>query len=186
MKTKPAIILLLILLISSIVINVLTLSQNAALQEELTSMINKVDELENGDSRLLALINLQYTNQNYEEVKNIYNLFYAKHFDSPLLPEITSVYNSVIAAEEAERIAKEKEAQEQEQKRLQAVNKLYKNHDDVRNITFYEQKYYTHYNNNVRVGLIFSTCAVESNSKTKNLQESCIFLHDPFFSHIVG
>ncbi|KAF5043828.1 hypothetical protein DSECCO2_498230 [anaerobic digester metagenome] len=32
----------------------------------------------------------------------------------------------------------------------------------------------------------FSTCAVESNSKTKNLQESCIFLHDPFFSHIVG
>jgi hypothetical protein len=70
-----------------------------------------------------------------------------RHPDSKLFVEVKSIYEKIIKDEkekaEKERLLAEKEKQE----KLKALKKLKKNHDDVSDITWYKQPYFTHYTN---------------------------------------
>lgn len=130
-----------------------------------TELLNKISELEsqlddcqNGAEKLHAKMKLTYEKGDFQLCKDIYSEMEERHPDSELFSEVKSLYYKIIKAEkekaEKDRLLVEKKAREKKlkaerdkQEKLEALNKLRKEYDDVSGVTWYRQPYFTHYTN---------------------------------------
>ena len=114
---------------------------------------------------------LAFKNEDDEGIKKVVKLLEKYHIETPQCAEAKGYIETLakireqrrIAEErkkkaegkrkEAERIAKEKRKKEEENRRLAAVRRLRKEHDDVSNVTWYYNPYFTHYNNRFMTSL---------------------------------
>lgn len=116
-------------------------------EEKITGLEQQLDECNNGAEKLHAKIKLEFERKNYVASKGIYIEMEKRHPDSPLFSEVRQIYDKIIATEkkqEKERLAK---IEREKKERLKSLKRLKKDHDDVSNITWYKQPYYTHYAN---------------------------------------
>ena len=132
--------------------------KEAQLQNQITELENQLDECQNGADKIHARMKLSFKEDDFIAFKNYYREMEKRHPDSKLFTEVKSIYDKIIKDEkekaEKERLLAEKKEQErklkvekEKQEKLKALNKLRKNHDDVSDVTWYKQTYFTHYTN---------------------------------------
>jgi outer membrane murein-binding lipoprotein Lpp len=122
-------------------------THNEQLKTENEELKAELDELLNGSERLLSNMKLSYDEKDFEEAKNVYAILKEKHFDSEEFSEATLLYNEITNFEQEEEEKRKQEEEILKQERLQALEVLVKENDDVLGITWYYQPYFTHYNN---------------------------------------
>ncbi|MGC9330978.1 MAG: hypothetical protein ACP5DZ_03770 [Bacteroidales bacterium] len=121
--------------------------KEAELQKRITELETQLDECKNGADKLLAKIKLSFEEEDFDKVKNIYSELKKRHPETEAFKEATKIYENSLEIEEKKRKETERIAEEERQKKLQALNKLKKKPDDVSGITWYYNPYFTHYNN---------------------------------------
>lgn len=124
---------------------------NKQLKEEVLKLQEEVVGYKTSPEKLLAEAKVNYRSEKLSELLKNKEQLVKYHPESKAAQEVTDMYAKAIAAynkkiEDKER--KEREAKEAaERKRMQAVTKLRKTYDDVSGITWYENPYFTHYDN---------------------------------------
>ena len=123
---------------------------NEKQQIELDHCRSDVEYYQMDPQKLFANADELYKKEDLTSLKRIQNLLNYYHPESEQCRVISGYIESIEKANqrkaEEERVKLEKEKKEAEQKRLQAVNKLKKEFDDVSEITWYKNPYFTHYN----------------------------------------
>ena len=122
-------------------------SENEQLKSENEKLRVELDELLNGSERLLTNMKLSYDEKDFEDAKNIYVILKEKHFNSEEFSRATLLYNEIINIEQEEENKRKQEEEILKQERLQALEGLVVEHDDISGITWYYQPYFMHYNN---------------------------------------
>lgn len=149
---------LLILTTIIILISCSDKEKEAQLQNRITELENQLDDCQNGADKIHAKMKLSFEKNDFNACKNYYQEMKERHPDSELFGEVRSIYDKIIKDEkekaEKERLLAEKKEQERKQKakkekqeKLKALKKLRKKYDDVSDITWYRQPYFTHYTN---------------------------------------
>lgn len=115
-------------------------SENKNLNEELTAF--KMDP-----AVLLSKAETLFAAKNLIALNEIISSFDKYHPQSEMKGKVSIMISTLKADIEKEAAEKEKIKKQEEQKRLAAVSKLKKNHDDVSGVTWYENPYFTHYAN---------------------------------------
>lgn len=147
-----------LLLLSIIVISCSDKEKEAELEAKILELTTQLDDCENGSDKLLAAIEIAYKNNNNTKAKSLFKDLEDRHPESKEYNLGSKIYNKIVAEEKAikDKLRKEKELKEREEKRkielakkerLKSLKKLKKDFDDVSGITWYEQPYFTHYNN---------------------------------------
>lgn len=132
--------------------------KEAQLQNRITELETQLDDCQNGADKIHAKMKLSFEKNDFNACKNYYQEMKERHPDSELFGEVQSIYDNIIKDEkekaEKERLLAEKKEQERKQKaekekqeKLNALKKLRKKYDDVSDITWYRQPYFTHYTN---------------------------------------
>jgi hypothetical protein len=132
--------------------------KEAQLQSRITELEHQLDECQNGADKIHAKMKLSFEKNDFNACKNYYQEMKERHPDSELFVEVQSIYDKIIKEEkekaEKERLLVEKQekerklkAEKEKQEKLKALNKLRKKYDDVSDITWYKQPYFTHYTN---------------------------------------
>ncbi len=132
--------------------------KEAKLQNQITELESQLDECQNGADKLHAKMKLSFEQNDFVACKNYYNEIEKRHPDSKLFIEVKNIYDKIIKDEkekaEKERLLAEKKererklkAEKERQEKLKALKKLRKKYDDVSDITWYKQPYFTHYTN---------------------------------------
>ena len=116
------------------------LKEKEQLSKELSQARKDLEEYQMAPSKLCANIELFLKEKNINKLKEIEDKLSKYHPESAELKKVKQY-----RAQAEKQIAQEKAAAEK--KRLQAVNKLKKKYDDISGITWYENPYFTHYNN---------------------------------------
>nr|WP_320021246.1 hypothetical protein [uncultured Draconibacterium sp.] len=132
--------------------------KEAQLQSRITELENQLDECQNGADKIHAKMKLSYEQNDFNACKSYYQEMKERHPDSELFAEVKSIYDKIIKEENekaeqkrllAEKLEKERmlKVEREKQEKLKALKKLRKKYDDVSNITWYKQPYFTHYTN---------------------------------------
>jgi hypothetical protein len=121
------------------------------LSESISTLEKELEGYKNSPAKLYAQAKQYYSNKNKDSLCIMLSSITKYHPESNEYAGIKKMFEQ-LDKEEKERIVKEeKEKQEriakEEAEKLKAVNKLKKKYDDVSNITWYYQPYFTHYNN---------------------------------------
>jgi hypothetical protein len=121
--------------------------RETALLKKIEKLEALLDECQNGAKRLHSKMKIYFEKANYDSCKIIFAEMEKRHPDSNLFPEVKKLYQEAFRAQKL--LEEEKQRQKEKDKRikLQALNKLVKNYDDVSDVTWYHQPYFTHYNN---------------------------------------
>lgn len=125
-------------------------AENEQLQKELAELKEQVLGYKNSPEKSLASAKTLYANEKVDELLKLKEEILKYHPESQAAKEIAEMYSNAKAAydkkiEDAKKKAiAEKEAEKK--KRMQAVNKLKKDFDDVSGTTWYKNPYFTHYN----------------------------------------
>ena len=136
-------------------------------QLDYNSLLEKNNELENEINVLKNdILTLETELENYRNSPDKLYLEASKLIDSKDIKSLTTLCEKIEkyhptsneckkAKSALQRLIKERDdsIKAEEAKRMQAVNKLKKKHDDVSGITWYENPYFTHYNDINRVSL---------------------------------
>lgn len=121
--------------------------ENARLLTQIDSLNNELAAYKYAPSKLLAEAQLCAKNKDKTSVIRILDQLKKYHPAATECGEVEKLINK-LEAEEKAKIAAEKRKKEQEkQERLRAVKKLKKEVDDVQQITWYYNPYFTHYDN---------------------------------------
>lgn len=116
------------------------LKEKEQLNKELSQVKKDLEGYKMSPKKLCANIDQLLKEKNVSKLKEIENKLTTYHPESAELKKVKQY-----RAQAEKMIAQEKAAAEK--KRLQAVNKLRKKHDDVSGITWYYNPYFTHYTN---------------------------------------
>ena len=116
------------------------IAENKSLQEQITNLKTIIENYENTPDRLIHGIDELVKDENIDKLREICEKLEKYHPSSTEYQKAKKILQSVIDKQEARKKA-------EEAKRLQAVNKLKKEYDDVSGITWYYNPYFTHYTN---------------------------------------
>lgn len=119
--------------------------ENEFLLLKIDSLNNELDAYKYAPSKLLADAKLEATNKNKEGVIQILNQLIKYHPEAEELIEVQKLQNKLEKEEKAKIEAEKRKKEQEKQERLKAVKKLKKKVDDVQNITWYYNPYFTHY-----------------------------------------
>lgn len=147
-----------LILLTTVLIGCVSKQRETELLNRIDELETKLDECENGAEKIHSKMKLEFEKGNLQECKNLYLEMEKRHPDSELFPEVKEIYDKIIKDEkekaEKERLLAEKKAREaklkaekEKQEKLKALKKLKKSYDDVSDITWYKNPYFTHYNN---------------------------------------
>ncbi|MBW2602685.1 MAG: hypothetical protein JRE28_00005 [Deltaproteobacteria bacterium] len=128
------------------------------LLEKIENLESQLDECQNAAEKIHAKMKLSYEQKDFPSCKNLYREMEQKHPDSKLFAEVKSIYEKIVKDEkekaEKERLLADKKdreaklkAEKEKQLKLKALKKLKKKYDDVADITWYRNPYFTHYTN---------------------------------------
>lgn len=123
------------------------------LQSKIDSLENELDDCKNGEDRLIGEIRNYYNSKNYKEASATYTRLFNKHPGSQYINEAKDIFEKsnkeIKLIQEA---SEKKKIAEQERKKL-SLTKLKKRYDDIDDITWYKQNYFTHYTNSNKTSL---------------------------------
>lgn len=126
-------------------------STNKNLNEKISQLETEIVNYKMSPEKMLAKAKDLYSSKNLQELLKTRELLQEYHPESNATKEVSTLYtkakNEHDAAVEAEKRKKLAEKEAAEKKRMQAVNKLRKRYDDVSDITWYQNPYFTHYTN---------------------------------------
>lgn len=124
---------------------------NKQLSEKISSLESEIIQYQTSPEKVLANAKVLYSSKNLKELLEAQELLMKYHPESDATKEVVNLYAKAKAeheaAVEAEKKKKIAEKEAAEKKRMQAVNKLKKRYDDVSDITWYQNPYFTHYTN---------------------------------------
>ena len=118
--------------------------KEAELQSRIDELEIQLDECQNGADKLLAKVKIAAEAKDYETVKSLFKEIESRHPETLEYTEAKNLHNQVIKIEEKKRKEAERKTEAERQEKLQALNKLKKNYDDVLDITWYKQPYFLH------------------------------------------
>lgn len=124
---------------------------NTQLSEKISLLESEIVQYQTSPEKVLANAKVLYSSNKLEELLEAKELLMKYHPESDATKEVVTLYTKAKAVHEAaveaekKRILAEKEAAEK--KRMQAVTKLKKHYDDISDITWYQNPYFTHYTN---------------------------------------
>ena len=120
-------------------------------ESELTAKIEELekqlDECQNGESRLLERLKQSSKDQDDESVVSIYRELLMRFPGSKSLEESKQYFENSEGRIKKRRADDEAEKIAELEAKKKSLSKLKKKLDDVSGITWYHQKYFTHYNN---------------------------------------
>lgn len=120
-------------------------------QSEIDRCNLEIESYKMDPEKLCANVDELYKNENLISLRDVYTKLKKYHPESEQCKKVADYISKIETAkqkrEEEERAKQEKAAKEAEAKKLQAVNKLKKEYDDVSGNTWYYNPYFTHYNN---------------------------------------
>lgn len=122
-------------------------AKEAKLEGRIAELEMRLDECRNGAEKIHAKTKLAYDKEEFYAVHSLYKDMTDRHPESALYPEVKSIYEKVVKAEEKKKAAEKRKADREKKNRLKALNRLKKEHDDVQDITWYKNPYFTHYTN---------------------------------------
>lgn len=126
-------------------------STNKQLTEKIDQLEMEIVNYKTSPEKMLAKAKNLYSSNNLQELLETKDLLLKFHPESNASKEVASLYTKAKAeheaAIEAEKRKKLAEKEAAEKKRMQAVTKLKKKYDDVSDITWYKNPYFTHYTN---------------------------------------
>lgn len=126
-------------------------AENKRLKAETEKLEEQLEGYKNSPTKLLASAKLLVVNKEVAGLLKVRDSLKKYHPESNEAKQVDAMYITAKAeldrkkAEEERKILAEKEAEKR--KRMMAVNKLKKEYDDVSDITWYKNPYFTHYNN---------------------------------------
>lgn len=120
---------------------------NKDLQEKIANIKQELDDCENGAEKLHAKMERAFEKEDFATCKTIFSEMENRHPDSELFGEVMSIHSQVLSIENQRAEEIKQEAEKERKEKLQALNKLRKNHDDVSGVTWFKNPYFTHYNN---------------------------------------
>lgn len=124
-----------------------------ALKGKIDSLEYELDKEKNGAAKLYAKIKINAANNDYISVENNFAELSKRHPGSIEYQQAKSIRDSVVLIKSKnEKIAEERRTKEINERKL-ALTKLKKTHDDVSGITWYHQRYFTHYVNSNHISL---------------------------------
>ena len=119
-------------------------------QREINHYKMEIEFYSMNPEKLCANIDELYNDENLSSLRDVYLKLYRYHPESEQIIKVSEYISKlekvVYEREDKERVEQVKALKEAEEKRLQAVNKLNKEYDDVSGITWYNNPYFTHYN----------------------------------------
>lgn len=95
-------------------------NENEILKQQVSSLEEKIDELENGEERLVAFIDTAYSEKNYEEAKKQIANLKARHPESKKIPDYDKLLTKIESIEKELELQRQKE--EAEKERLANLN----------------------------------------------------------------
>ena len=121
--------------------------ENVSLLSQIDSLNNELDAYRYAPSKLLADARLVAQNKDKVGVVQILDQIKKYHPEAIECAEVQKLLDRLEAEEKAKIAAEERKKEQERQERLRAVKKLKKEVDDVQQITWYYNPYFTHYNN---------------------------------------
>lgn len=124
-----------------------------ALEERISTLEKQLDDCQNGEDKLMGLIRNSFDSKNYKLASKTYTELSNKFPSSTYLSEARDIFtksNEEIANEQ--KAAADKKAKEEADKKA-SLTKLKKDYDDVSGVTWYDQKYFTHYTNSNKTSI---------------------------------
>ena len=123
------------------------IEENLTLKEEITVLKKQIEDYENGSEKILAKIQLAFDEKNNDDVKSYFEKIKKIHPESKEFKKANELHNKILDLEKEEKEEKELLVKKEKENKLKALKSLKKKHDDVSNIDWYNQRYFTHYNN---------------------------------------
>lgn len=123
------------------------------LNAKISDLETELDNCRNGSDKLLASLKLSFEDGQYKTAQDLFKEIKDRHPESPEFTEANEINNKILEEEEKLRIEAEKLLKAEEAKKMAALNKLKKQHDDVSGVTWYKNPYFTHYTNNYRASI---------------------------------
>lgn len=122
-------------------------NENARLLSQIDSLNNVLDQYKYSPDRLLADAKRIAQSGNKSILSGIVSQIKKYHPSSKECEEVQKIWDKYLADEQASIEAARQKKLKEKQDRLKAVNKLKKSHDDIQDITWYKNPYFTHYDN---------------------------------------
>ena len=121
-------------------------AKNEELEKEISLLKKEIENYQNAPEKLYAEVLNLVGNKDVSSISNVYERLVKYHPNSIECKDTKAIL---------QKLKDEKEAEEKAEKakRMQAVNKLKKEYDDVSGITWYYNPYFTHYDNVNRTSL---------------------------------
>lgn len=120
-------------------------SENAVLKAQVDSLSNELAAFKYSPEKLLADAESAAKSEDKKKLMQIQEQMKQYHPQASEGAKVQKLLDEVIAKKQAKAEAERLKAEQEKQERLQAVNKLKKERDDVQNITWYYNPYFTHY-----------------------------------------
>lgn len=176
--------------ITFLLIILLTLScsnkdKEAAYEQKIASLEQQLDDCQNGADKLYARMKLSYEEESLSECNRIYQEMVKRHPESELFDEVKGLYNKLKEKKEKEKKEKDLALEKEKEEKLKALNKLKKTYDDIEDITWYKNPYYTHYNNINSTSIYFGSGASSTwlRLKMSYTGDSWIFFEEAYLSY---
>lgn len=147
MRRYPFFTLILFLLISCSNNEEELLSTISNLEKKVTDLENQLENCKNGPSRILTEIKGEFERENYLGVISLFRKMESEHAGTPEFNEAREIYNEVLEISEKNKKESQRKAEAENREKLKSLNKLNKKFDDVAGIYWYQNPYFTHYNN---------------------------------------
>ena len=120
-------------------------NENARLLSQIDSLNNELDHYKYSPDRLLADAKRVAEAGNKSILSSIVSRLKKYHPASKECEEAQKIWDRYLVAEQAKIEAARQKKLKEEKERLKAVNKLRKKTDDIDNVTWYHNPYFTHY-----------------------------------------
>ena len=152
--------------------------ENEELNAKLEELQKELEVYQLSPSKLCANIDELLKNKDVQKLRDLQLLLSKYHPESAELKKVNQYYDQAKS-----QIAREEEAKKK--KRMQAVNKLKKEYDDVSGITWYYNPYFTHYNNTNRTSIYIGSkeTSVWLRLKMSYTGDNWIFFENAYLSY---
>lgn len=120
--------------------------ENKILKDSVRLVVNELNAYKYSPEKLCHNIDELYKNEDLASLDSIKNILAIYHPES-------KEYKNVVTLCYKLKTAQRERAESEKRKKLQAVNRLKKVHDDISNITWYYNPYFTHYNNTNHISI---------------------------------
>lgn len=114
--------------------------ENMRLRDSLQLVVSELEHYKSDPTKLCANLDQLYKDENINALDSIKQILIKFHPECDELKKVESLCNKIITKQE-------KRLEAEKAKRMSAVSKLKKKYDDVSNVTWYYNPYFTHYNN---------------------------------------